>query len=158
MGKYDDFVLTRLAEKQLELPPPSPPAGSYKSVVISGNLMFLSAQLPYLNGEVIYPGQVGKDLTAEEGYEAARIAGLNSLARIRAELGSFDRLVQIVRVDGHVASAPGFFDQPQILDGVSDLFNEVLGDRAGHARTAFGPSQLPKNISIELAVIAEILS
>ena len=156
MNMYDDLVLAKLAEQNLELPPPSPPAGSYKPAVISGNLMFLSAQLPYLNGDVVYPGQVGKDLTQEEGYEAAKIAGLNSLARIRAELGSFDRLKQIVRVDGHVASAPGFFEQPQVLDGVSDLFNQVLGDRAGHARTAFGPAQLPKNFSIELAVIAEI--
>lgn len=157
MKSFDDQVMHKLGEQNLDLPPPSPPAGSYKPAVISGNLMFLSAQLPYLNGDVVYPGQVGKDLTPEEGYQAAKIAGLNSLARIRAELGSFDRLKQIVRVDGHVASAPGFFDQPQVLDGVSNLFNQVLGDRAGHARTAFGPAQLPKNISVELAVIAEII-
>ena len=155
MPDFDQTVLGRLDERGLSLPEPSAPAGSYLPAIRSGNLLFLSAQMPVLEGEVVYPGRVGLDLTAEQGYEAAKIAGLNSLARIRAELGSFNKLKQIVRIDGHVASSPDFFDQPAVIDGGSDLFNAVLGERAGHARTAFGPQTLPKNISIELVIIAE---
>ncbi|RED52012.1 RidA family protein [Aestuariispira insulae] len=153
---FDATVLACLERMGLELPEPSAPAGSYLPAARSGNLLFLSAQMPIQDGKVVYPGRVGLDLTPEEGYAAAKIAGLNTLARIRAELGDFNALKQIVRIDGHVASADDFFDQPGVIDGVSDLFNAVLDDRAGHARTAFGPRILPKNISIELAVIAEI--
>ena len=94
----------------------------------------------------------------EQGCEAARIAALNALARIHQDLGSFEPLAEIVRVDGHVASAPGFFDQPRVVDGASDLFNAVLGARSGHARTAFAPPALPMNVSVELAVIVRIFA
>ncbi len=157
MSDFDRSVHEALSRLNLVLPKPASPAGSYKPAVAAGDLLFLSAQVPYADGELVYRGRVGAELTLEQGYEAARTAALNALARIHQVLGSFEPLAEIVRVDGHVASAPGFFDQPRVVDGASDLFNAVLGPRSGHARTAFAPPALPMNVSVELAVIARIL-
>ena len=96
-------------------------------------------------------------MTEAQGYEAARLAALNVLAQIHAALGGFDRLTAILRVEGHVASAPSFNGQPRVLDGASDLFAAVLGERGRHTRTAFSPNKLPWDLSIELVVTCAIL-
>ncbi len=149
-------VEEKLKELGLELPSAPPPAANYKRCVRAGNLAFFSGQLPWVDGKIRYAGHVGSDLTDEEGYEAAKICALNALAQIKAEFGSFDPLSAIVRVEGHVNSASGWTGHPQVLNGASDLFREVLGERAGHARTALGHNELPLNAAVELVVIVAL--
>jgi enamine deaminase RidA (YjgF/YER057c/UK114 family) len=146
----------KLAELGLHLPPPPGSAGNYKPFIRSGQLLFISGQLPIENGKPRFTGRVGLELTEAEGHGAARLAALNVLAQIKAALDGFDRLAQLLRVEGYVASAPGWHNQPKVLDGASDLFVAVLGQRGCHARAAFGPENLPWNVAVELVVTAEI--
>ncbi|MFH1918680.1 MAG: RidA family protein [Planctomycetota bacterium] len=149
-------VEDKLKKLGLKLPSAPPPAANYKRCVQVGNLAFFSGQLPWVDGKMRYAGHVGSDLTDKEGYEAAKLCALNALAQIKAELGSLDRLETIVRVEGHVNSAPGWTGHPQVLNGASDLFAEVLGERAGHARTALGHNELPLNAAVELVLIVAV--
>jgi enamine deaminase RidA (YjgF/YER057c/UK114 family) len=151
-----DAVERRLAELGLALPDAPQPLGAYRAAVQAGALVFLSGQLPIRDGAVRYKGRVGAELTLEEGRAAAELTALNALAQLRRFLGGFERLRQIVRLEGYVASAPGFHQQPQVLDAGSELLRRILGDRAGHARTAFAVDQLPAGAAIELVVIAEV--
>jgi enamine deaminase RidA (YjgF/YER057c/UK114 family) len=151
-----DAVRQRLAELGLALPAAPQPLGAYRAAVQSGALVFLSGQLPIRGGAMRYRGAVGAALTVEQGRAAAELCALNALAQLDRHLGGFARLRMLVRVDGYVASAPGFVGQPQVLDGASELFARVLGDRAGHARTAFAVPQLPADAAVELVVIAEV--
>ena len=147
----------KLAELGLTLPKPSRPAGNYVPFVEAGNLLFISGQFPIENGTPRFVGRVGAELSETDGYAAARLAALNVLAQIHRALSGFERLAHLVRVEGHVASAPGFMNQPKVLDGASDLFAEVLSDRGRHTRAAFAPEHLPWNLAIELVVTAAIL-
>jgi enamine deaminase RidA (YjgF/YER057c/UK114 family) len=140
----------------LALPPAPKPAGKYSAAVRAGNLLFLSGQFPVSNGASKYSGRIGAELSEEDGYAAARLAALNVLAQIQVALGSLDRLEQLVRVEGHIASAPGWNNAPRVLDGASDLFAFVLGKRGRHTRTAFTPTQLPLNHAIELVVTVAV--
>lgn len=147
-----------MQQLQLSLPAAPEPAGKYKAVVISQGFLFISGQFPFENGVLKYKGRVGQELSVNDGYQAARLTALNVLAQIAAHTNGFCRLLSIVRMDGHVASAEGFTQQPVVLNGASDLFLEVLRERAGHARTAFSHTQLPLDAPVELAVIAAITS
>jgi enamine deaminase RidA (YjgF/YER057c/UK114 family) len=147
-------VEERLHELGIELPAAPSPAGNYEPWVFAGNLLLFAGQFPIANGELRYTGQVGADLTEEQGYEAARLAALNVLAQLRAALSTFENLQSLVRVEGHIASAPNWNNAPKVLNGASDLFREVLGERGRHARTAFTPARLPLNLTIELVVTA----
>jgi enamine deaminase RidA (YjgF/YER057c/UK114 family) len=149
-------VEQRLAKLGLQLPSPPRAAGNYRPAVVAGGLLFISGQIPFSNGELRYRGRVGAELSEAEGGAAARLAALNVLAQIHAALSGFDRLVSLLRVEGHVSSAPGFTDQPRVLDPASDLFSEVLGEKGVHARAAFAAPQLPLNASIELVVTAAV--
>ncbi|WP_321956870.1 RidA family protein [Paraburkholderia bannensis] len=149
----------RLAELGLTLPEAPQPLGSYTAVSEAGNLLFISGQVPLVSGKIAFTGQIGRDLSIEEGRAAARATALNVLAQIARHLGGVDqmeRLERIVRVEGHVSSAEGFYDQPAVLDGASELFAQVLGDKAGHARSAFSHTQLPANAAVALVVIASL--
>jgi len=146
----------RLNELGLMLPNPPKPAGNYQPWLLSGNLLFLSGQFPIENGALRYTGRVGAELSEADGYAAARLAALNVLAQIQAALGNFDRLVHLVRVEGHIASASRWNNAPKVLDGASDLFAAVLGERGRHTRTAFTPAQLALNLAIELVVVAVV--
>lgn len=150
-------VETRLQELGLILPAAPTPAGNYQPWLLADNLLFLSAQFPIENGQLRYTGQVGADLSEEQGYAAARLAALNVLAQIKAALGTFDRLKTLARVEGHVASAPGWLNAPRVLDGASDLFVAALGERGRHTRAAMTPARLPLNLAIELVVTAVIV-
>ncbi|PCE24755.1 RidA family protein [Burkholderia ubonensis] len=150
-------VERKLAERGLALPEPPQPLGSYTAVSEAGNLLFVSGQVPLAGGRMAYTGRVGEQLTLNEGKQAAQLAALNVLAQIDRHLGGFDRLHHIVRVEGHVSSADGFHGQPAVIDGASDLFAAVLGDKAGHARSAFSHRQLPADAAVALVVIAQIL-
>lgn len=135
----------------VELPAPSPPAGAYQPCVLDRGVGWLSAQVPP-RGHPCAVGRVGSELTEAQGREAARMAALVAIARIHEVLGGLDRLRRLLRVDGHVASADGFLAQPRVLDGASEAFVELLGERGRHARTAFAPARLPHDVSVELAI------
>ena len=149
-------IEARLADLGLTLPPAPQPLGQYTAVSQAADLLFISGQLPLRDGRVVWQGRVGAELTVDQGRQAAELAALNVLAQIRQHTGSFDRLDHLVRVEGHVASAPGFLDQPNVLDGASGLFVRVLGDKAGHARTANSVAQQPGNAAVILVVIAQL--
>jgi enamine deaminase RidA (YjgF/YER057c/UK114 family) len=150
-------VEAKLKELGLELPSAPQPLGSYKAVSEAGNLLFISGQVPLADGKLLWTGRVGDKLTVDEGKQAARQTALNVLAQIKRHLGGFERLHHIVRVEGHVSCVDGFYDQPAVLDAASELFVNVLGEKAGHARSAYSHAQLPANATVILVVIAEIL-
>jgi enamine deaminase RidA (YjgF/YER057c/UK114 family) len=149
-------IEAKLQELRLTLPDPPKPVGNYQPWIETGGLLFVSGQLPIADGQLRFTGRVGAELSEEEGYAAARLAALNVLAQIRGALGGFERLVTIVRLEGHVASAPGWNNAPKVLDGASDLFATVLGPRGRHTRAAFCPDRLPLNIAVELVATAAV--
>ena len=143
-----------LKQKNIALPTPPTPIGNYVSAVRVGNLLYLSGSGP---GPSIPKGKVGKELTLEQGYQAARSVGLNLLANARANLGSLDKVKKVVKVLGMVNSAPGFTDQPKVINGFSDLMVEVFGETIGkHARSAVGMAELPMGIPVEIEMILEV--
>ncbi|MFO1071772.1 MAG: RidA family protein [Geminicoccaceae bacterium] len=149
-------VATRLAELGIELPEAKAPAANYVSAVLSGNLLFLAGKGPYRPDGGMHTGVVGQDVTVEEAYAHARLTGLHLLATIQAEIGDLDRVVRIVKVLGMVNAVPGFTQQPEVINGCSDLLVEVLGDRGRHARSAVGVASLPRNITVEIEAIVEV--
>lgn len=140
----------------LILPEPPEPVGNYKAFVRAGNLIFISGQLPLVNGALIHRGRIGSDLTPDEGYDAARTCALNVLAQIKTALGGFERLRSIMRLEGYVNAAPGFIDLPFVLDGASDLFAQTLAERAGHSRMVSANCGLPLNAAVGLSVIVDV--
>ena len=137
------------------LPDPPSPLASYVPAVLSGNLLFLSGILPLRDGKLAYAGKLGADVSVEEGYEAAKLTAISALASIKKQLGSLDQVARVVRMCGHVASAPGFTQQPQVVNGASDFLVEVFGDVGRHARLALGAAELPLNAPIELELIVQ---
>ena len=146
----------RLKELGLTLPTAPKPMASYVPVVRAGTLMFLSGQGPIADGKPIVTGKVGAGLTEEEGNKAARATILNSLAILRAELGSLDRVRRIVKLTGWVNSAPGFNRQPWVINGASDLLIEIFGAAGKHARSAVGANELPLDIPVEIEIVVEV--
>lgn len=144
----------RLNALGVTLPPRSEPAGNYLPASRCDRLLFISGQFPLENGRLKYAGQVGGDLTPEDGYQAARLAALNALSHLRHETNAWQQLESILRIDGHISSAQHFHDQPKVLDGASDLLKQVLQTQAGHTRAVFAHTALPLNSSVELVVIA----
>ena len=143
-----------LKQKKIILPEPLKPIGNYVPAVFSGNFLFLSGHGPR---QFTPRGKVGKDLTTEQGYQAARMAGINLLATIGAQLGNLDKVRRIVKVLGMVNSAKGFIEQPEVINGFSDLMIEVFGEKTGaHARSAVGVAELPLNIPVEIEMVIEV--
>jgi len=146
----------KLQQLGIELPAPPKPVATYIPAVQAGELLFLSGVIPLRDGKLAVEGKLGKDLTIEQGYEAARIALLNALAVIHQELGTLDRVRRIVRLVGHVASAAGFVQQPAVINGASDLLVRVFEEAGRHARVAVGAAELPLNAPVELELIVHI--
>lgn len=146
----------RLGELGLELPEPARPLGSYITAVRTGNLLFTSGHLPAAMDGKQRQGKVGADLTIEEGAEAARLTGINILATVRDAIGNLDNVVRVVKLTGFVNSAPGFSQQPAVINGCSDLFGAVFGESGRHARSAVGVSELPLDTPVEIEVIFEL--
>jgi enamine deaminase RidA (YjgF/YER057c/UK114 family) len=145
----------RLKEKNIVLPTPNPPVANYVGTVRAGNLLFVSGHTS--NPQWTLKGKVGKDLTVDQGAQAARQAGLNLLSTVQATLGSLDRVKRVVKVLGMVNSAEGFGDQPKVINGFSDLLVEVFGEPIGkHARSAVGMAALPGNAPVEVEAIFEV--
>jgi len=146
----------RLRHLGISLPEVPKPVAAYVPAVTTGNHVYTSGQLPLVAGKLLCPGKVGVEVTAEEAAEAARICALNALAAVRAELGSLDRVARVVKVTGYVASSEGFFDQPRVINGASNLLLEVFGEAGRHARSAVGVKALPLNAPVELEILVEI--
>jgi enamine deaminase RidA (YjgF/YER057c/UK114 family) len=140
----------------IQLPQAPKPVASYVPAVRTGNLVYLAGQGPLADGKPTVTGKVGAGLSEEEGYEAARATVLVSLAALRAEIGSLDRVRRIVKVVGFVNSAPGFTRQPWVVNGASDLLVEVFGKAGRHARSSVGVSELPLNIPVEIEMVVEV--
>jgi len=142
----------KLKELGITLAPVTPPVANYVNAVRTGNLLFLAGKGPASG----VAGIVGKEISVEQAYGHARTTGLNLMAVMRDELGSLDRVKRIVKVLGMVNAVPGFTDQPKVINGCSDLFVEVFGERGKHARSAVGMGSLPNNIPVEIEVIVEV--
>jgi enamine deaminase RidA (YjgF/YER057c/UK114 family) len=149
---------SRLGELGLTLPTPPAPIATYVSAVKVGNLLFVSGHGPAPSPEGrSYAGKVGRDLTLEEGRAAARLVGLNVLASVRSKIGSLDRVVRVVKVLGMVNATEDFTQQPQVVNGFSDLMVEIFGEERGKgARSAVGMGSLPNNIPVEIEAIFEV--
>jgi len=148
----------KLRSLGITLPSPPKPAGSYIPVVTSGNLAFVSGQIPLQDGKVAYTGKVPTEQTIEDAKSAAKICAINILAQLKANLGSLDKISKIVRVSGFVNSTGDFTEQPKIINAASDLFFEIFGDKGKHSRIAVGVSSLPLNSTVEIDMIAEFIS
>ena len=147
---------SKLKALGLQLPLPPQPVATYIPAVRVGELLFLSGVLPMRDGQLAFSGKLGRDLTAEEGMEAAKLSLLNALAIVKQELGSLDRISRVVKVVGYVASAEGFVEQPQVLNGASDLLVAVFGEAGRHARVAVGAAELPRRAPVEIEMILSI--
>jgi enamine deaminase RidA (YjgF/YER057c/UK114 family) len=146
----------RLKELGIELAPAIGPLANYVNAVRTGNLLYLAGKGPGLAGQPMPSGKVGRDFTIEQGYEYARQTGLSLIAVMKAELGDLDKVTRIVKVLGMVNAMPEFGHQPEVINGCSDLFVEVFGDRGKHARSAVGMGSLPRGIPVEIEVIVEV--
>jgi enamine deaminase RidA (YjgF/YER057c/UK114 family) len=147
----------RLKELGIDLGSVSAPVANYVNAVRTGNLLFLAGKGPRPGKDGVRPkGKVGREFTAEQAYQHARSVGLDLIAVMRAELGSLDKVKRIVKVLGMVNAVPEFEDQPKVINGCSDLFVQVFGERGKHARSAVGMGSLPMGIPVEIECIVEV--
>ena len=146
----------RLAELGLHLPPAPRPVGAYVPCARTGDLLFVSGQLPMQGDELTATGKVGSTVTVGQGARAAHVAGLNALAQVAAAAGGLVNVVQIVRVGVFVNSAPGFTDQARVANGVSELLVSIFGEQGRHARVAVGVSELPLDAPVEVELVVQI--
>ena len=149
-------IESRLEALAITLPPAPIPVANYVPAVIAGPLLFISGQLPRDADGTLITGRLGAELTIERGQAAARLAALNILAQAQAALGTLDRVVQVVRLNGFVNAGAGFADHPKVINGASDVFVEVLGDAGRHTRAAVGAASLPANAAVEIDAIFSI--
>ncbi|MGQ0696080.1 MAG: RidA family protein [Nitrospiraceae bacterium] len=147
----------QLKQLRIELPSVPKPVANYVPAVRAGDLLFLSGVLPSRDGQLIMTGKLGQAISIEQGMEAAKVALLNALAIIRSEVGSLDRVKRIVKMVGHIASAPEFTDQPQVLNGASDLLVAIFGEAGRHARVAVGAAELPRQAPVEIELIVQVV-
>jgi enamine deaminase RidA (YjgF/YER057c/UK114 family) len=147
----------RLKELGIVLPDASTPAFNYIPWTRSGNVVFISGQIPRLDGKPAYLGKLGQALSAEQGYEAAKNSALSLVAHLQVACGGdLDRVVKVLKLTGFVNSAPDFTDQPKVVNGASDLFVAIFGDKGRHARSAVGMASLPMGVAVEIEGIFEI--
>lgn len=147
----------RLASMKVQIPTLPSPAATYVPAVVAGNLIFASGQTPTIDGQLVTRGKVGTEVSVEDAQRAARLAALNCLAEVKGLLGSLDSVAQIVFVTGYVASSVGFADQPTVVNGASQLLEEVFGARGRHARVAVGVAELPGGAPVEVALVASVV-
>jgi enamine deaminase RidA (YjgF/YER057c/UK114 family) len=152
MGQYQK----RLQELGIVLPDVPKPGARFVPAKKIGNLVFCSGHAPFKDGEFVHIGKVGKEKTLEEGYEAARLCALNCLAAIGELLGGLDKIEEIVQVRGFVNSTPDFGQQPEVINGASELLEQIFGEKGKHVRCALGTASLPRNITVEVEMIARV--
>ncbi len=152
MGMIDD----KLAELGIELPEAAAPAANYVPFCISGNLIFISGQLPMKDGSFAYQGKLGSDISQDQGIEAAKLCAIGIIAQAKAALdGDLDRVVRIVKLGGFVNATSDFTNHPKVINGASDLMVEVFGDKGRHSRFAMGAGSLPLGVSVEIDAVVE---
>lgn len=152
-----NFALENLKKLGIAIPEAPKPVGSYRPVIISGNMAFLSGQVSRRPDGSMISGKLGKDLSLEEGKAAARIAAVNAIS-IMHHLVGFERFLHMIRVVGYVQAAPDFYDISAVMNGASDLFLEVFGENGVHARSAVGMASLPLNAAVEVEVTFQLKS
>ena len=145
----------KLKELGIEIPTPPAPAGSYIPVVTTGNLAFVSGQIPMKEGKVVFEGKVPEKQSVDSAREAAKICIINGLAQLKANLGSLDIITKFVRISGFVNSESDFTEQPKVINAASDLLVEVFGDMAKHSRISVGVASLPLNSTVEIDMVVE---
>ena len=150
------MVEQKLRELGFTLPEAAKPVAVYVPGVMTDGLLFTSGQLPLADGEIKYRGRLGEDLTTAQGQAAAQLCALNCLAVIKQLVGNLNRVEKIVKVVGYVSSAPGFYEQPQVINGASNLLGQVFGENGWHARSAVGVSALPLNAAVELEMVVKL--
>jgi enamine deaminase RidA (YjgF/YER057c/UK114 family) len=143
----------KLKELGLSLPQVAKPVAAYVPAVQAGRFVYTSGQIPFVEGDLKYKGRVGGDLSAQEGYEAARVCALNCLSAVKSVAGSLDNIERIVKVTGFVNSAQGFSGQPGVINGASELLGQIFGEAGMHARAAVGVSELPLNAAVEVEMV-----
>jgi len=150
-------IEARLNELGIKLPEAASPAANYIPFVVTGKLVFISGQITLQDGKILHQGRIGDDLTVDDGYQAARLCGLNLLAQLKvAAGGDLDNVARVVKLGGFVNSVPTFTDQPEVINGASDLMVEVFGDSGKHARFAVSAGALPRNVAVEVDGIFEL--
>ncbi len=149
-------VAARLSELGIDLPKVAAPVAAYAPAIRTGNYVFTSGQLPFVDGALPKSGKVGADVSADEAYGYARTCALNALAAIAAEVGSLDNIVRVVKVVGFVASDPAFTGQPAVINGASEVLSQIFGDAGVHARSAVGVAVLPLDAPVEVELIVEV--
>ena len=152
------MIEERLKELAIEITTPPSPAGSYIPVVTTGNLAFVSGQIPMKEGKVVFEGKVPNVQSLDSAREAAKICIINALAQLKANLGSLDKITKFVRISGFVNSNPEFIEQPKVINAASDLLVEIFGDMAKHSRIAVGVASLPLNSTVEIDMVVEFSS
>ncbi len=148
------LIEERIKSLQITLPNPPTPAGSYIPAVKTGNLLFISGQIPMENGKVLFTGKVTDD-NLETAQKSARMCAINILAQIKREIGNLDKVTRIVRLSGFVNSDAEFFQHPKVINAASDLFFEIFGDKGKHSRIAIGVASLPLNSMTEIDAVVE---
>jgi enamine deaminase RidA (YjgF/YER057c/UK114 family) len=146
----------RLAELNLTLPPPAGAVGAYAPWVISQGLLYMSGQLPWIAGKLIYKGKIGRNLTTQEGYEACKLSALNAISQIRHALGDLSRVKRIIRLEGTLNVGTGYTDHPKCLDGASELVNAVFGAKGLHTRMIYTNPEMPLDCACLVVLWAEI--
>lgn len=149
-------VEKRLEELGIKLPEAPKPLASYIPYRRTGNLIYISGQDCRVDGKLKYEGKVGRDVSEEEAYEAARITAINLLAILKSAIGDLDKVVKVVNLHGYVNSADGFVRQPMVINGASDLLLEVFGEKGKHSRCALSANELPFNTPVEIEMIVEV--
>ncbi len=149
-------VEAKIAEMGLSLPGAPAPIANYVRTVRAGNLLFVSGHGPFRDGKAQFVGKVGKELSVEEGYKSAQLVCLNCLASVKEALGDLDRVKRVVKLLGMVNCTPEFGNQPEVINGASDLLVNLYGDAGRHARSAVGMGALPRGISVEIEMVLEV--
>ena len=149
-------IENKIKDLGLQLPEPPKPLAAYIPAKQVGNLVFTAGQLPMVNGEIILKGLLGQDVEIDPAYNAAKICTLNALSAIKGAIGDLDKIKQVVRVVGYVASVPTFTQQPAVVNGASEFLLEVFGDKGKHARSAVGMAVLPLNAAVEIELTVEV--
>jgi enamine deaminase RidA (YjgF/YER057c/UK114 family) len=156
LNKVEMSPEEKLKDLGITLPEAPKPLGFYIPAVRAGELLFLSGMLPLKEGNLLYKGKVGKDLSIEEAQEAAKASLINALSIIKEEIGKLNRVKRIVRLSGYVSSAPGFTQQPAVLNAASEILSKVFGEKGLHSRIAIGVSELPMGSPIEIELIVQV--
>lgn len=152
-----ETIASRLAARGIELPEAAAPAANYLPYVQTGNLLFISGQLPLKDGKLTATGLLGKDVDVEAGARAAEICAINILAQAKAALGGdLERIARVVKLGGFVASTPDFTEQHLVINGASNLIADILGEPGKHARAAVGTASLPLNAAVEIEAVIEV--